>query len=160
MTVTTSAALAAPGESGSPVELDARYENLIGGEWVRPTNGEYRENPTPSTGETFCAVAGGRVRESDLFFFSVCAHKRLRSEYSQIRAGPAARTLTPSPDATNGATCVTRHGVWVTGFDCGAGSYVLGVIPPARWTRLNAIGRAGVLMILLARASQRFPPRS
>lgn len=73
MTVTTSAALAAPGESGSPVELDARYENLIGGEWVRPTNGEYRENPTPSTGETFCAVAGGRVRESDLFFFR-CAH--------------------------------------------------------------------------------------
>ena len=71
MTVTTSAALAAPGESGSPVELDARYENLIGGEWVRPTNGEYRENPTPSTGETFCAVAGVRSASLIYFFFGV-----------------------------------------------------------------------------------------
>ncbi len=100
------------------------------------------------------------VRSASLSFFSVRTHKRLRSEYSRIRAGPAARTLTPSLDATNGATCATRHGVWVTGFDCGAGSCDLGVIPPTRWTRLNVIDRAALLAILLARASLRFPPRS
>ncbi|MBV8998988.1 MAG: aldehyde dehydrogenase family protein, partial [Solirubrobacterales bacterium] len=57
MTVTAPVAFVAPGESGSPVELKERYDNFIGGEWVVPTTGEYRENPTPSTGETFCEVA-------------------------------------------------------------------------------------------------------
>jgi aldehyde dehydrogenase len=52
-----SAAFAAPGESGSPVELKDRYDNFIGGEWVAPTTGEYRENLTPSTGEPFCEIA-------------------------------------------------------------------------------------------------------
>ena len=110
------------------------------------------------------AVAGVPVRESERillsFSFAVYTHKRPRSEYSRIRAGPAARTLIPSPIATNGATCATRRGAWVTGFDCGAGSYVPGVIPPTRWTRLNVIDRAGVQAFLLARASLRFPPRS
>ena len=43
----------APGTDGSPVELKARYENFIGGEWVAPINGEYSENLTPATGEPF-----------------------------------------------------------------------------------------------------------
>src|SRR5665213_1474420 len=47
----------APGRSDSPVELQDRYENFIGGEWTAPTTGEYRENLTPSTGEPFCEVA-------------------------------------------------------------------------------------------------------
>jgi hypothetical protein len=37
-----------------------------------------------------------------------------------MRAGPAARILDSSPDATNGANCATRRAAWVTGFDCGA----------------------------------------
>ncbi len=48
---------AAPGEAGSPVEVQDRYENFIGGEWVAPAKGGYRENPTPATGEAFTAVA-------------------------------------------------------------------------------------------------------
>jgi aldehyde dehydrogenase len=47
----------APGEAGSPVTLEERYDNFIGGEWVAPTTGEYRENLTPSTGEPFCDIA-------------------------------------------------------------------------------------------------------
>ncbi len=50
-------AYAAPGQPGSPVELSERYDNFIGGEWVAPSNGEYRENVTPSTGQPFCEVA-------------------------------------------------------------------------------------------------------
>ena len=46
-----------PGASGSPVEVKVRYDNFIGGEWVPPSTGEYRENPTPRTGEPFCEVA-------------------------------------------------------------------------------------------------------
>ena len=66
MTVTAPAAYAAPGESGSPVELKDRYDNFIGGEWVAPTTGEYRENPTPSTGETFCEVAHSGAQDIEV----------------------------------------------------------------------------------------------
>ena len=48
---------AAPGQDGSVVELKGRYENFIGGEWVPPTGGKYRENLTPATAEAFCEVA-------------------------------------------------------------------------------------------------------
>ena len=47
----------APGRPGSPVELKDRYDNFIGGAWVPPETGEYRENLTPATGEPFCEVA-------------------------------------------------------------------------------------------------------
>ena len=52
---------AAPGWSGSLVELQERYENFIGGEWIAPTTGEYRENLTPSTGEVFCERLPHRI---------------------------------------------------------------------------------------------------
>src|SRR5579862_8809962 len=57
MATTESTTYEAPGRPGSPVELEDRYENFIGGHWVPPTTGEYRENLTPSTGEPFCEVA-------------------------------------------------------------------------------------------------------
>ena len=44
--------------------IKARYENFIGGEWVAPTTGEYRDNLTPATGEAFTQVAFGRVPTS------------------------------------------------------------------------------------------------
>ena len=47
----------APGQEGSPVELRERYENFIGGHWVAPTTGQYRDNPAPATGEAFTQVA-------------------------------------------------------------------------------------------------------
>jgi len=47
----------APGHAGSPVSLQDRYDNFIGGAWVAPSTGRYRENPTPSTGRAFCEVA-------------------------------------------------------------------------------------------------------
>jgi hypothetical protein len=43
-------------------------------------------------------------------------------------AGPAARMLSPSPNATNGAMSVTRREARVTGFDCGAGRVPVGAL--------------------------------
>src|SRR5579871_3051250 len=57
---------AAPGTPGSPVELQDRYDNYIGGEWVPPTTGEYRENLTPSSGEPFCEVADSGAADIEL----------------------------------------------------------------------------------------------
>jgi hypothetical protein len=42
--------------------------------------------------------------------------------------GPAARILSSSPNATNGASCATRREAGVTGFDCGAGAVLLSVL--------------------------------
>jgi aldehyde dehydrogenase len=56
----------APGQPGSPVELNERYENFIGGHWVAPSNGEYRENLAPATGEAFCEVANSSPEDIEL----------------------------------------------------------------------------------------------
>ena len=48
---------ASPGTDGSVVTFKPRYENFIGGEYVPPAKGQYFENPTPVTGETFTEVA-------------------------------------------------------------------------------------------------------
>ncbi len=56
----------APGEAGSPVALEQRYENFIGGKWIAPTTGEYRDNLTPSTGEPFCEVAHSGAEDIEL----------------------------------------------------------------------------------------------
>ncbi len=50
---------AAPGQADSVVEFKPRYDHYIGGEYVAPAKGQYFENPTPITGETFTEVARG-----------------------------------------------------------------------------------------------------
>ncbi|GAB3702777.1 acetaldehyde dehydrogenase ExaC [Nocardiopsis oceani] len=57
---------APPGESGSVVDYKPRYENWIGGEWVKPVKGRYFENPTPVTGRTFTEVAQGGAEDIEL----------------------------------------------------------------------------------------------
>ena len=50
---------AAPGESGSIVSYESRYDHFIGGEYVPPAKGRYFENPTPVTGQPFTEIARG-----------------------------------------------------------------------------------------------------
>ncbi len=49
--------LAAPGTPGSLVEVAERYGNFIGGAFVAPLDGRYRQNCTPVTGDVICEVA-------------------------------------------------------------------------------------------------------
>jgi aldehyde dehydrogenase len=56
----------APGRPGSPVPLRDRYDNFIGGEWIAPTTGDYRENVTPSTGAPFCEIANSGAQDIEL----------------------------------------------------------------------------------------------
>jgi len=50
---------AAPGTEGSVVSYESRYDHYIGGEYVPPAKGQYFENPTPITGQTFTELARG-----------------------------------------------------------------------------------------------------
>jgi aldehyde dehydrogenase len=54
---------AAPGTDGSVVTFKPRYDHFIGGEYVAPAKGQYFENPTPVTGETFTEVARGTAED-------------------------------------------------------------------------------------------------
>jgi len=56
---------AQPGQPGSPVTVESRYENFIGGEWIAPSKGDYFENPTPITGRTFTEVARSTAEDID-----------------------------------------------------------------------------------------------
>ena len=57
------ARFAAPGESGAKMSYQSRYDHWIGGEFVAPVRGQYFENPTPITGQTFCEVARGTAED-------------------------------------------------------------------------------------------------
>jgi aldehyde dehydrogenase len=46
-----------PGEPGSIVTLQPRYDNFIGGHWVPPMHGAYADNISPVNGQPFCQVA-------------------------------------------------------------------------------------------------------
>jgi aldehyde dehydrogenase len=46
-----------PNQDGSKVSFRSRYQNFIGGEWVKPVKEQYFENVTPVTGKGFCEVA-------------------------------------------------------------------------------------------------------
>jgi aldehyde dehydrogenase len=48
-----------PGSEGAIVSYQSRYDHYIGGEYVPPAKGQYFENPTPVTGQTFTEVARG-----------------------------------------------------------------------------------------------------
>jgi aldehyde dehydrogenase len=45
-----------PNTPGAKVQYKSRYENFIGGEFVKPARGNYFENITPVTGRTFCEI--------------------------------------------------------------------------------------------------------
>ncbi|GAA2572502.1 aldehyde dehydrogenase family protein [Winogradskya consettensis] len=50
---------APPGTEGSIVKYETRYDHWIGGEYVPPAKGQYFDNPSPVTGQTFCEIARG-----------------------------------------------------------------------------------------------------
>ncbi|UQX87572.1 aldehyde dehydrogenase family protein [Jatrophihabitans telluris] len=56
----------APGSADSPVTVESRYENFIGGEWVPPAKGEYFENFSPVNGKVFTEVARSTGEDIEL----------------------------------------------------------------------------------------------
>jgi aldehyde dehydrogenase len=73
---------APPGAEGSPVELQPRYDNFVGGEWIAPVGGEYRENLTPVTGRPFCEVAHSGEPDIELALDAAHAAKEAWGETS------------------------------------------------------------------------------
>ncbi len=55
-----------PNQPGSKAQYRSRYENFIGGEFVKPKKGKYFENISPVTGRPFCEVARSTAEDIDL----------------------------------------------------------------------------------------------
>ncbi|NVB40281.1 aldehyde dehydrogenase [Pseudenhygromyxa sp. WMMC2535] len=56
---------APPNSEGALVNFKSRYANFIGGEWVAPIKGEYFENPSPVTGQSFCEIPRSTAADID-----------------------------------------------------------------------------------------------
>jgi aldehyde dehydrogenase len=57
---------AQPGQPGSVMSYQSRYDNWIGGQRVAPVKGQYFENPTPVTGQGFTEIARGTAEDIEL----------------------------------------------------------------------------------------------
>jgi aldehyde dehydrogenase len=57
---------ARPNQPGSKVQYRSRYENFIGGEFVKPKKGQYFENIAPATGKPFCEVARSTAEDIEV----------------------------------------------------------------------------------------------
>jgi len=62
----TAALYAPPGQPGSIVSFESRYENYIRGKWVPPVRGQYFENVSPVNGKVFCEVARSSAADVEL----------------------------------------------------------------------------------------------
>jgi hypothetical protein len=81
-TIERSTTFQAPGEAGSTVQLKPRLENFIGGEWVAPVEGSYRENLTPATGQPFCEVPDSTPQDIEVALDAAHAAKDAWGEAS------------------------------------------------------------------------------
>ena len=61
-----------PNTEGAVVSFKQRYENYIGGEWVKPVKGQYFDNVSPVNGKVFCQIP--RSDEADIELALDAAH--------------------------------------------------------------------------------------
>jgi len=54
-----------PGTKGAVFTYESRYDNFIGGKYVKPASGEYFENVSPVNGKVFCEIARGNAADVD-----------------------------------------------------------------------------------------------
>ena len=69
-----------PGQPGSIVSVEPRYENFIGGKWIAPTHGKYRVDLTPATARPITEVADSTPEDVELALDAAHAAKESWSE--------------------------------------------------------------------------------
>ena len=72
----------APGQPGSIVSVEPRYENFIGGKWMAPTHGKYRVDLAPATGKPITEVAESTSDDVELALDAAHAAKDAWGEAS------------------------------------------------------------------------------
>jgi aldehyde dehydrogenase len=86
----------APGRLDSLVELESRYFNFIGGQWVPPVRGRYMDDLSPVTGARFCEVARSTAEDVER---ALDAAHAARQAWGQTTLGERAAVLNRIADA-------------------------------------------------------------
>lgn len=81
---------AQPGSENAIVNFKSHYDNFIGGEWVKPTGGEYFDNISPINGKPYCKVA--RSGEADINLALDAAHN-IREKWAKTSAAERSNLL-------------------------------------------------------------------
>lgn len=86
---------APPNSTGAIVNFSSRYENFIGGEWVKPMKGNYFEDITPVTGKAFCEVARSTSEDIDA---ALSAAHGAKTKWGRTSVGERAAILNKIAD--------------------------------------------------------------
>ena len=87
---------APPGQPGSVVPVEARYENFIGGKWIAPTDGKYRVDLTPATAGRITEVPHSTPADIELALDAAHAAK---DAWGEMPAAGRAEVLNAIADA-------------------------------------------------------------
>jgi len=85
-----------PGQPGSLVSVEPRYENFIGGKWLPPAMGKYRVNLSPATAKPICEVAESTPEDVELALDAAHAAK---DEWGEKPGAQRAAVLNKIADA-------------------------------------------------------------
>jgi len=85
-----------PGQPGSVVPVEARYENFIGGKWIAPTDGKYRVDLSPATGGSITEVPSSTPADIELALDAAHAAK---DAWGEMPAAGRAEVLNAIADA-------------------------------------------------------------
>src|SRR4249919_3125743 len=86
----------APGQPGSIVSTEPRYENFIGGKWLAPTHGKYRLDLAPATAGPITEVADSTPEDVELALDAAHAAK---DAWGEASAAERAEVLNAIADA-------------------------------------------------------------
>ncbi|WP_172562514.1 aldehyde dehydrogenase family protein [Vibrio furnissii] len=81
---------AQPGTSNAIFNFKSHYDNYIGGQWVKPVNGEYFDNVSPVNGQAYCQVA--RSSAEDISLALDAAHE-VRAQWGKTSVAERANIL-------------------------------------------------------------------
>jgi aldehyde dehydrogenase len=102
-----------PGQSGSIVTVEPRYENFIGGKWLAPTAGHYRVDLSPATGGPICEVASSTGEDIELALDAAHAAQQAWGDASTTERARVLNAIADAIDANRDMLAVAES--WENG---------------------------------------------
>jgi aldehyde dehydrogenase len=103
----------APGQAGSIVTVEPRYENFIGGKWLAPTQGKYRTDLCPATAGPITEVAESTPEDVELALDAAHAAKDAWGEASTTERAAVLNAIADAIEANKEMLAVAES--WENG---------------------------------------------
>ena len=102
-----------PGQPGSIVKVEPRYENFIGGKWLAPTDGRYQVDLSPATGRPITEVAQSTPADVELALDAAHAAKDAWGEASATERAEVLNAVADAVEANKDMLAVAES--WENG---------------------------------------------